>query len=610
MSKCNQKVALLIHGIGSLAIRRLGRSSLTSVCALALVLMLYPPAAHAEQRTMLFYQGKIVTVDSQFRIVDAMAIRGDRIIAVGARREVQKLAGPNAVQIDLEGRTVLPGLIDSHVHAAAASMYEFDHPVPEMDTIGDVLRYIKRRAAVSKPGEWIELTQVFVTRLRDQRFPTRAELDAAAPRNPVYFGTGPDASVNSLALKLSGIDKNFRITDGKPGRIERGANGEPTGIVRSCSRLIKIQPSGKPPTTEDRLVRLKMLLADYNSVGITSISERDLGEAGLDLYRRLREAGELTCRVYVMCSVDAQMPLDQIEQRILAVARSPLHPYDNMLWVRGIKTYMDGGMLTGSAYMLQPWGLSKVYSIDDPNYRGMRFIPPDKVYQIARFALKNGLQYTAHSVGDGAVQAMVDAYSEVNKEFPVRPARPCITHANFMTAEAIQKIKELGIVLDCQPDWLWLDGATLEKQFGNQRLTYFQPYKTLFESGITVGGGSDHMQKIGSLRSINPYNPFLGMWITLTRQPRWTDQPLHPEQRISREQAIRLYTINNAYVMFEEKQKGSLEKGKLADFIVVDRDILTCPVDEIRDILVESTYLGGKLVYSRRSGGPSTTALK
>jgi len=118
------------------------------------------------------------------------------------------------------------------------------------------------------------------------------------------------------------------------------------------------------------------------------------------------------------------------------------------------------------------------------------------------------------------------------------------------------------------------------------------------------------MQKICSLRSINPYNPFLGMWITLTRQPRWTDQPLHPEQRISREQAIRLCTINNAYVMFEEKQKGSLEKGKLADFIVLDRDILTCPVDEIRDILVESTYLGGKLVYSRRSGGPSTTALK
>jgi predicted amidohydrolase YtcJ len=270
-----------------------------------------------------------------------------------------------------------------------------------------------------------------------------------------------------------------------------------------------------------------------------------------------------------------------------------------MLWVRGIKTYMDGGMLTGSAYMLKPWGVSKVYSINDPSYRGMRYIDAAKLYQIARFALKNDLQFTAHSVGDGAVQGMIDAYSEINNEFPVRSARPCITHANFIPPGGIDKIKALGIVLDLQPDWLWLDGATLRKQFGSERMSMFQPYKSLFESGVTVGGGSDHMQKIGSLRSINPYNPFLGMWITLTRQPRWTDQPLHPEQRISREQAIRLYTINNAYLTFEEKEKGSLEADKLADLIVLDRDILTCPLDEVKSIQVEQTYLGGKLVYER-----------
>ena len=551
--------------------------------------------AYAQEAGVILYNGKIVTADQQFRVVDSIAIRGERIVGIGAREEVARLAGPSTRKIDLRGKTVLPGLIDSHVHAADAAMYEFDHPVPEMETIADVLWYIKSRAAVAKEGEWIALTQVFVTRLRDQRFPTRAELDAAAPRNPVYFGTGPDASVNSLALKLSGIDKNFEIADGKPGRIERDPNGEPTGILRSCSRLIKIHSGDKTPTDEDRLRRLKMLLTDYNSVGITSLSERDLGDQGIELYRCLREKGELTCRVYVMYSVDAQMPLDQVKQRILSAARGPLHRYDNMLWVRGIKTYLDGGMLTGSAYMLEPWGLSQVYSIDDPNYRGMRYIEPDKLYKIARFALQNELQFTAHSVGDGAVQAMVDAYSEVNKEFPVRPARPCITHANFMTAAAIQKMKALGIVLDLQPAWLWLDGATLRKQFGNQRLAYFQPYKSLFDNGVIVGGGSDHMQKIGSLRSINPYNPFLGMWITLTRQPRWTDQPLHPEQRISREQAIRLYTLNNAYLTFEEKEKGSLEKGKLAD-----RDILTCPVDEVRSVQVEQTYLGGKLVYTRR----------
>jgi hypothetical protein len=553
--------------------------------------------AYSQQADLILHHGKIVTVDPQFRIVDAIAIRGDRILGVGTREELAKFAGPNTRQVDLNGKTVLPGLMDSHSHAFDASLYEFDHEVPDMETIDDVLRYIRSRAAVSKPGDWIVLTQVFVTRLRDQRFPTRAELDAAAPQNPVYFGTGPDASVNSLALKASGINKDFQITDGKPGRIERDATGEPTGILRSAVRLVKIQSPDRKPTDDDRRQRLKMMLADYNSVGITSLSERDLGDEGLEIYRGLHRDGELRCRVYVMYSVDAQMPLDQIQARMLKAARDPLHTYNNMLWVRGTKSYMDGGMLTGSAYMLQPWGVSKVYSITDPNYRGMRYIEAGKLYQMAKFALQHDLQFTAHSVGDGAVEGMIDAYTEVNNAFSIRPGRPCITHANFMNAEMIRKMKDLGIVLDLQPDWLWLDGATLQKQFGNERTRYFQPYKSLFDAGVPVGGGSDHMQKVGSFRSINPYNPFLGMWITLTRQPRWTDQPLHPEQRLSREQAIRLYTINNAYLTFEEKEKGSLEAGKLADLIVLDRDILTCPTDEVRTIQVEQTYLGGKIVY-------------
>jgi hypothetical protein len=563
------------------------------------LLILVAAALCAQPADLILRHGKIVTVDPQFRIADSIAIRGDRILAVGRRAEVARLAGPATRQIDLRGRTVLPGLIDSHVHAAQAAMYEFDHPVPDMETIADVLRYIQSRAAVAKAGDWIVLTQVFITRLREQRFPTRAELDAAAPHNPVYFGTGPDAAVNSLALRLCGIGRDFRITDGLPGRIERDAAGEPTGILRNCGRLVKIHSGDRIPTAGDRGARLKLLLADYNSVGLTSISEGDLGDADLETYRRLKDDGQLTCRVFVAYDVDAQLPLDRITARILAAAANPLHRYNNMLWLRGIKSFLDGGMLTGSAYMLLPWGVSKVYSIDDPAYRGMRYIEPDKLVRIARCALRNGLQFTAHSVGDGAVQTLVDAYAEIDREFPVRAARPCITHANFMSAEIVRKMRELGIVANMQPDWLWLDGATLRKQFGDARLAYFQPYKTLFTSGVVVGGGSDHMQKIGSLRSINPYNPFLGMWIALARQPRWMDEPLDPEQRISREQAIRLYTINNAWLTFEEKEKGSLETGKLADLIVLDRDILTCPLDEVRQIQVERTYLGGKLIYQR-----------
>jgi hypothetical protein len=556
-------------------------------------------ATAADEADLILHHGKIVTVDDKFTVAEALAVNEGRILAVGGNAEIMKLAGSQTRNIDLQGKTVLPGLADSHVHPTAASTYEFDHPIPEMDTIADVLKYIGTRTAAVEKGHWIVIRQVFITRLRDQRYPTRQELDLVAPEHPVMFATGPDASLNSLALSRSGINRDFQITDGGPGKIERDADsGEPTGILRSCTRLVKTGSTGKSASETEKLDRLKRLLADYNSVGITSIADRDAGDDAVALHKTLRDRGELTCRVFLNLSVDAQAPLEAIEMRIKKAAADPLHQYDNRLWLRGIKCYLDGGMLTGSAYMQQPWGVSRIYSITDPEYRGLRFIEPEKLRAIARLALENDLQMTAHSVGDAAVQTLIDAYAAVNADLPLRDRRPCITHCNFMSLQAIEQMHHLGIVADLQPAWLWLDGKTLLTQFGSERLAYFQPYKTLFDRGVVIGGGSDHMQKIGSLRSVNPYNPFLGMWITLARQPRRADQPLHPEQRITREQAIRLYTINNAFLTFEEKQKGSLEPGKLADFIVLQQDILTCPEDAVKDITVEQTYLGGKQIYA------------
>ena len=553
----------------------------------------------AQPPDLIVHHGKIATVDDKFSVVEALAVRGDRIVAVGNNNDILKLGGRETKLVDLHGRTVIPGLCDSHVHATGAALYEYDHPIPEMDTVADVLKYIGSRAELLADGEWIVVRQVFITRLRDQRYPTRKELDAVAPKNPVMFSTGPDCVCNSLALELSGIDRDFQITDGKSGQIEKDpATGELTGILRNASRFVKSKSNEKSASLEDRMQRLKQLFADYNSVGLTSIADRSAGDDAVTAYSQLRDRGELSCRVFLSYSVNGSGSRKEVEAGIQKAADHPLHKYDNRLWLRGIKVFLDGGMLTGSAFMRQPWGKSEIYSITDPEYRGLRFIPQEDLVHMARFALQRDLQFTAHSVGDAAVQALIDAYAEVNKEFPVRPCRPCITHCNFMSLEAIQQMRQLGVVADLQPAWLWLDGATLRKQFGDERLAYFQPYKTLFEHGVIVGGGSDHMQRIGSLRSVNPYNPFLGMWIALARQPRRTDQPLHPEQAISREQALRLYTINNAFLTFEEQQKGSLEVGKLADFVVLKTDLLTCPVDEVRNITVSETYLGGKRVYA------------
>jgi predicted amidohydrolase YtcJ len=548
--------------------------------------------------TQIFHHGKIVTVDPQFHIVEAMAIRDGRILATGTTADIVKLATPETQQIDLGGKTVLPGLIDSHVHAPAASMYEFEQPVPDMESVDDVLAYFRDRAAKAGPGQWITLSQVFITRLREQRYPTRTELDGVAPKNPVAFRTGPDASLNSMALSKSGIDAKFQVPAGEPCRVERDQQGQPTGILRNCGKYIKSDSGGVKPTDTDRLRRLKELLADYNSVGFTSIVDANADRGGLELYRTLLSQNALTCRTYMAYGVDAQAPLEKAQAAIREAAANPLHQHNDMLWLRGIKVFLDGGMLTGSAYMRQPWGVSKIYSIDDPNYRGVQFIEPEKLYQLAKVALANDLQFTAHSQGDAAVEEMVEAYERINRnDFPVRDRRPSITHASFMTAEAIAKMKALGVVANMQPAWLYLDGVTLRQHFGLERLAYFHPYKTLFEQGVVVGGGSDHMQKIGSLRSINPYNPFLAMWTTIARLPRGADTPLHAEQSLTREQAIRFYTINNAFLTFEETHKGSIEPGKLADFVVLDRDIMTCPVNDIKDIKVEATYLGGAKVY-------------
>ena len=554
----------------------------------------------AEEADLIVHGGKIFTADRDGGVEQAMAVKDGRLLEVGSTADVLALRGPRTKVVDLGGKFVLPGLIDSHVHPIDACMTEFDHPIPPMDSIADVLAYIKARAAVLGEGQWIVLRQVFITRLREQRYPTKAELDEAAPLNPVVYSTGPDASVNSLALKLSGIDKKFQPAAG--GKIERDPQtGEPTGILRSAMSYVKAKSDDRRPTEVERDARFKQLLADYNAVGITGIIDRDCSADGLAQYARLRAAGALSVRVAVSHDVSNKLGVPEMQEKIREIAAHPLRRPSAELRIVGIKTFLDGGMLTGSAYMQKPWGLSKIYSIDDPRYRGLLYIPQETLVPMVRATVEAGLQFTAHSVGDGAVQALLEAYDEVNKSTPVAATRPCVTHSNFMSAELISQAARLGAVLDIQPAWLWLDTRTLVAQFGYDRLRYFQPLRTIFEAKVVAGGGSDHMQRIGALRAVNPYDPFLGMWVTITRRARGVDQPLHPEEALSREQAIQFYTANNAYLMFLEDQVGTLEPGKLADFIILDRDLLTCPEDEIRTARPLATYLGGKPVYQRRA---------
>lgn len=553
-------------------------------------------AADAE---LILHNGQIVSVDRAFTIHSALAISGGRVIKVGTDAAVLALKGPATEVIDLKGRTVLPGLIDSHTHPTGASLTEFDHPIPEMETIQDVLDHIAGRAKVLPAGSWIVLQQVFITRLKEQRYPTRAELDRVAPEHPVMYRTGPDAALNSIAMKLSDIDRDFKVSDGGPGFLEKDPNGEPTGVLRNCSRFVKVKASDRQPTADEKRQRLLALFKDYNASGLTSICDRDGSFDGEELYKSLRARGELNVRVSISMGVPYIGSIDQIQTRIRNIADDELFK-EKSDWLRiiGVKTYLDGGMLTGSAYMREPWGVSATYAITDPQYRGVLFIPKEKLRAMVTATVESGLQFTAHSVGDGAVHTLLDVYDDLSREIPLRATRPCLTHANFQSKEAVEMAARLGVVMDIQPVWLYLDTRTLLKQFGNDRLRYFQPLKSLFAANVPIGGGSDHMQKIGAMRSINAYSPFLGMATAITRRAKWHEGQLHPEEALSREQALRMFTINNAYLLFAENDRGSLEPGKLADFVMIDRDFLKCPEDDIAGTKVLRTYVGGKLVFS------------
>ncbi|MCA9136432.1 MAG: amidohydrolase [Planctomycetales bacterium] len=558
-------------------------------------------ATSAPAADLVLRGGKIVTVDPGFRIVESMAVHDGRIVALGTDSEVASHVTDASRVVDLHGQMVLPGLIDSHVHPTGASQYEADHEIPPMETIDDVLDYLRGRAAIVPKGQWIVLQQVFITRLREQRFPTRQEMDSVAPDHPVWFRTGPDGSANSLALAENGIDKEFAKKHPDHVGVDP-ASGELTGVIRQSSSMLKTRSDkSRRQLSQDELDdRLDQLLQDYNRWGITGILDRNCSDSARSQYARLLESKRLNTRVRLSRSLSADAGLAEIEERLDAIAADPLFKTpDPRLGVIGVKVFEDGGMLTGSAYFNQPWGTSAIYGIIDPRYRGMQYIDDDRLERLVRSCAKRSLAFTAHCQGDAAVESLVAAYQRVNDEFPIAPTRSSITHSSFMSEKAIAGAAKIGVAVDLQPAWLYLDARTLVAQFGSERLKHFIPLRSLFDAGVIAGGGSDHMQKIGSLRSVNPYNPFLGMWVAVTRSARWHDEPIHPEQSISREQMIRFYTINNAWLMRSEKEIGSLEIGKRADFCIVDRDLLVCDDDAIRETQVMSTWIDGQPIFTR-----------
>ncbi len=557
-----------------------------------------PPAAE-----LIVHNAKVITVDERFTITEALAVRGGRIMAVGSNADILRLRGPATPIIDAGGKTVLPGLCDSHVHPLQAAASEAAETIPVLRNIDEVLAYIRQQAKKTPKGEWIVVRYGFPTRLQDARFPTRAELDAAAPEHPVLYHAGPAGVVNTLALKICGVTRD--TPDPPAGRIVRDPQtGEPTGLLRNAYGVLKgVPPVGGRLQAEQRRVAVKKLFALYNSQGITSIADRNAGQQALELYRALRQAGELTVRVNVARAFTVAGSAEDMARRLREMIGpdgrdGPTGAGDEWVRIGPIKIFLDGGMLNGTAYMRQPWPPGPAYQIVERDYRGLLFVPPEQLQTFCVEAARLRWAVTAHCAGEAAMDVLLDAYEFADRFVPIRDLRFSITHANFPSLYNLERCQKLGVCADVQPAWLYKDGATLLKILGPERMRWFQPYRTWLRYTI-IGGGSDHMLRYDPLQSTNPWSPWLGMWVAITRKLEH-GQVHQPDEALSREQAIRLYTIYNAYILREEKVKGSLENGKYADFILIDRDILTCPAEAIKDTRVLLTVVNGKIVYDAR----------
>jgi predicted amidohydrolase YtcJ len=413
----------------------------------------------------------------------------------------------------------------------------------------------------------------------------------------VVLDNGYASALNSAALRAAGISRE--TSEPENGKIIRDTKtGEPTGLILGARQLVAPLLSDRRFNDEDRLWALREMQKAYNAAGITSVTDGAQTPDGLRTYQELWRRGEMTVRTTVNIRVNSEAPLEDAQQEMRDFGFTSGFG-DDFLRIGHLKLALDGGILIGTAYLRAPYGENtEVYGFHDPDYRGVLRVPPEKINAIVKLGNRLGWRMTAHSTGGASTDALLDAFEEADKDKPIRDRRFSIIHANFPNERAIERAKRLGVILDMNPPWYHLDGPALSKVLGADRMKVFHPYKSIFDAGVVATGGSDHMIKFDSRTAINPYHPFFGMWMVITRKTA-DGTVFNPEQKISREQALKMYTWNGAYLSFEEDIKGSIEPGKLADLTIISKDYLTCPEDEIKEIDALVTIVGGKVVFER-----------
>ncbi len=452
------------------------------------------------------------------------------------------------------------------------------------------------RPNLNHEGEWIIFPKMFFTRLVDLRQPRLSELDSAAPAHPVFLNGSFGGMINTAAMQVSGINEKTI----HKGVLKDKNTGKLSGFIRASAFNLLQLPPQKDLSPLEREDALLAMLKRYNRYGITSLCSGAGDFESYTMYRELGNEGKLTVRIFQNILLGYNT-VSEAKTFVDAINSYDFVTGDGDEWVRigAVKVFLDGGILTGTAYLREPWGdkARSIFGVRDPDYRGVVNYPYDELLAIVTAANENNWKFTAHSTGGGGVDLLLDVYEQVDKMKSIKDRRFSIIHGNFFTDRAIDRMSKLGVYADMQPAWFYKDADAMKKILGEERIETFHPYRSMMDAGVVVNGGSDHMVKWDANASINPYNPFLAMWTMVTRTTE-RNTVIVPAEAITREEALRMYTINNAYASFEESIKGSIEPGKLADLAILSDDLLDCPVDQIRDIQSELTIVGGKIVYT------------
>jgi predicted amidohydrolase YtcJ len=543
---------------------------------------------------LILSNGRFYTLDTESTVARAVAVKDGRIVAVGGDAELEDLAGPGTVSIDLGGSTVIPGIFDSHNHllevGAKLSMIRLD----ECQSQQDMMELVRERAKVTPPGQWIIGQGWNEGMFANGQLPTRHDIDPATSEHPVilmrFFNTDV---TNSYALRLAGITRSTPDPEG--GKIERDADGEPNGLLRASAKSL-VRTLLPKPTVDEMKEYLRLACAEMHGFGITSIIEPGLRPEEIRAYQSFYQDGELTVRVNLMPSWHGFH--DDEDKTSLDHRARELGIYsglgDEWLRIGALKMAIDGGTTPHTAFMYEPFE-------GDTELVAFNRLPLDELRRYFRAAQELGWDVGIHCCGDHAQDMAVDTFAQIAREIPRPNARHSIIHAYFPTPRALDQMAEYNIAAVLQPTFIYWEGELLFRDVGERRANNYKPVRKYLDRGIVVTSSSDVTSTVSA-------NPFVSLYALVTRKNR-LGQDIAPHEAVSRAEALRTLTVAGTWLTREEGIKSTIEVGKVADLAILDRDYFAVPDEEIKDIEVDMTIVAGQVMWERERGNHAGQAV-